>query len=339
MRVPRIVVSVGLLFLTVGCASGANEPHDWGRMNKSAGQAIISSPLASSLGSAVTPGQTFALSTQPDEMKVMTFNVRVPFLLDAWNFWSLRRNLVIDTIRGFDPDLLGTQECPKTSADYLRDKLTGYEFVGVGRNDGKSRGEMCAMFFKRDRYTKVEEGHFWLSKTPAKIGSKGWGAMAPRLVSWITLRPRDGGPAFCWFNTHFDNASSKARLESAKLLREAIGDIAKGMPVVVTGDFNADQNTAPYKTLLGSRRDASARLHDAFRLTNADERGQGTMHNFHGSKNGDRIDWILTNNYFQPVTCEIDHTQRGPQFPSDHFPVKAIVRMNTVPSEPLAQIE
>ena len=338
MRVTGIVATIGLLLITVGCASSRNERQTWGRIEKNAGDAIVSSPLPQGPLAAAEGQSTYALSNQPDDLKVMTFNLRVPFLLDGWNFWSLRRELVVDTIRSFDPDLLGTQECPKTSADYLCDNLPGYEFVGVGRNDGKSRGEMCGMFFKRDRYTKVEEGHFWLSKTPEKIGSKGWGAMAPRMVSWVTLRPRDGGPAFCWFNTHFDNASSRARLESARLLREAIADIAPGMPIIITGDFNANQHTPPYKTLLGTARDGSLRLYDAFRLINADRRDQGTMHNFHGGKNGDRIDWILTNSFFQPVMCEIDYTQRGPQFPSDHFPVKAVVRLNTVPAEPVAQV-
>ena len=339
MRFSGIVLSLGLVVSSFGCASRVNEPQDWGRVTNSSPAVVVAEAPLPETPSAAAETQPLALSSQPEDLKVMTFNLRTPFLLDAWNFWSLRRDLVLETIRGFDPDILGTQECPRTSAQFLCDNLPGYEFVGVGRNDGKAGGEMCGMFYKKDRFTKVEEGHFWLSRNPTKIGSKDWGAMAPRIVSWVTLRPTSGGPAFCWFNTHFDNASSKARLESAKLLREAIEDIATGMPVMVTGDFNVDQNTVPYKTLLGSSKTGASSLYDAFRMTNADGRNQGTMHNFHGGKNGDRIDWILTNNFFQPVTCEIDHTQRGPQFPSDHFPVKAVVRMNRVAGTPVAQIE
>ena len=335
MRVSPFYLLGALLIFGVGCSSAPSQSNSWGRI------AAKPAPLATAQAAALpaTPvaaaARPLALSTQPEDLKVMTFNLRTPFLLDGWNFWTLRRELVVSTIRAFDPDILGTQECPKSSADFLRTSLPGYEFVGVGRDDGKSGGEMCGMFFKRDRYTKIEEGHFWLSRNPEKVGSKDWGAWAPRLVSWVTLRPTAGGPAFCWFNTHFDNASSTARLESARILKQAIRDIASGMPVLVTGDFNADQNTAPYKFLTGNN-GACAGLCDAFRLTNAKGRDQGTMHNFHGGKNGERIDWILTNNLFQPVTCEIDHTQRGVQFPSDHFPVKAVIRVNNTPVAPVA---
>ena len=121
---------------------------------------------------------------------------------------------------------------------FLREQLCDYTFFGVGRSDGKRRGEMCGVFFKTARFEWLDGGHFWLTTTPEKPGSRGWGAIFPHMVTWVKLRPRDGGPTFCWFNTHFDAFSGRARAESAKLLRDRIVQIAGSTPWVVTGDFN-----------------------------------------------------------------------------------------------------
>jgi endonuclease/exonuclease/phosphatase family metal-dependent hydrolase len=287
-------------------------------------QSLPEAPLASA---SRTP---LRLSTNPNQLRVMTFNLRVPFLLDAWNYWVFRRGLVVSTIDKFAPDILGTQECPYSSAKYLRSKLTDYGFVGAGRDDGKRGGEMCGMFFRRDRFTKLDSGTFWLSDTPGVPGSKSWGNWSPRIVSWIKLQPKAGGSAFCWFNTHFDNGSTHSRIESAKLLRAKADAIAGGLPIVVTGDFNADCHGRAYEMLVGGRPGIDTDLFDAFRVTHPIVKdGEGTMHNFHGGRNGARIDWILTSKAFKPLDVEIDHTQVGPIFPSDHFPVEAVVSMTS----------
>ncbi len=99
--------------------------------------------------------------------------------------------------------------------------------------------------------------------------------------------------------------------------------------MVVTGDFNSDVHGRAYELLVGGRPGIDTDLYDDFRLTHPIVKdGEGTMHNFHGGHDGPRIDWILTSNAFRPLDVEIDHTQVGPIFPSDHFPVEAIVSMN-----------
>src|SRR5437762_1455123 len=113
---------------------------------------------------------------------------------------------------------------------------------------------MCGVFFRTGRFDLVDGGHFWLSKTPDKPGSHGWGAFFPRMVTWVKLRPRDGsGPAFCWFNTHFDAWNGHARRESAKMMVQFMDRIAARMPRVVTGDFNAVPDSDPYRTLVSHR--------------------------------------------------------------------------------------
>lgn len=276
------------------------------------------------------------------ELRVMTFNLRVRTILDGPNIWDRRRDAVVQRVRSFNPDLLGTQEGLDSMQAFLRQQLTDYTFNGVGRSDGKLRGEMCGVFFRTARFELLDAGHFWLSKTPEQPGSRGWGAIFPRMVTWVKLRPRDGGQPFCWFNTHFDAFNGRARTESAGLLCEQMGRIAGGMPLVVTGDFNTSPNSAPYRTLLAEQRLPAASLHDVFRAAHpAATRQEGTMHLFTGRPGGRRMDWILASAHFQTVDAEIDRTRGPGGYPSDHFPVVTTLRVPaaTRPRLPVARLD
>jgi endonuclease/exonuclease/phosphatase family metal-dependent hydrolase len=264
------------------------------------------------------------------ELRVMSFNLRVRTILDGPNMWDRRRELVVQRVRDFDPHLLGTQEGLASMEAFLREQLGDYTFFGVGRSDGKRRGEMCGVFFKTARFELLDGGHFWLSTTPEKPGSRGWGAISPHMVTWVKLRPRDGGPTFCWFNTHFDAFNGRARTESAKLLRDRMVQIAGFTPWVVTGDFNTGPASVPYRTLLAEPSPTTSSLHDVFRVAHpVATRNEGTFHLFTGWTGGRRMDWILASPHFQTIAAEIDRT-RGPcGYPSDHFPVTATLRTRT----------
>jgi endonuclease/exonuclease/phosphatase family metal-dependent hydrolase len=148
-----------------------------------------------------------------------------------------------------------------------------------------------------------------------------------RVVMWLKLRQRDGGKVFYWFNTHLDPWSTKARTASAKFLRERITQIAGSAPCIVTGDFNSGPHSAAYQTLLAEQQPETLSLHDVFRTAHpVVAHGEGTFHFFTGWRGGSRIDWIFGTSDFQVVDSEIDHT-RGPHgYPSDHFPVLAVLR-------------
>ena len=258
----------------------------------------------------------------------MTFNLRVRTILDGRNIWDRRRGLVVNRARAFDPDLLGTQEGLDSMENYLRQQLGNYTFFGVGRNDGARRGEMCGVFFKTARFEMIDGGHFWLSATPEHPGSSAWGEIFPRMVTWVTLRPRDGGPTFSWFNTHFSAYSAKARAESAKLLRDRIVHVAGSMPCIVTGDFNSSPGSAPYRTLLAEQQPPTSSLYDVFRAAHpVPTRSEGTVHFFTGWRGGQHMDWILGSSHFQAINAEIDRTREPAGYPSDHFPVTATLRI------------
>jgi endonuclease/exonuclease/phosphatase family metal-dependent hydrolase len=275
-----------------------------------------------------TPAKMATASSTGDDLRVMSFNLRVPFLLDGMNHWGFRKNNVIKTIEKARPDVIGLQECVADQADFLREELTAYDFRGVGRGDGRRQSEFAPVMWRRDKFKEIDHGYFWLSTTPNVPGSKSWGAWSTRMCTWVKLQPLDGGAPFAIFNAHLDNMSGRARENSARLMRQRINTLASGMGVIVTGDFNADAGSAPYKLLLaGEQVGIPQLLFDAFRLANPKVRGdEGTRHDFNGARGGNRIDWILCTTNFTPVRCDINRTRSLLGYPSDHYPVQAVLR-------------
>jgi hypothetical protein len=261
------------------------------------------------------------------ELRVMTFNLRVRTILDGHNIWDKRRDLVVERVRAFDADLLGTQEGLDSMETYLRQQLGDYTFRGVGRDDGKQRGEMCGVFFKTARFELLDGGYFWLSKTPEKPGSRGWAEVYPRMVTWVKLRSRAGGTPFYWFNTHFDTYSPWARAQSSELLRDRIAHIAGANAL---HRHRRLQHRSRFHALPHAARSAADRGGFAarrFRVAHpVATRDEGTVHFFTGRRGGRRMDWILASSYFQTIDAEIDHTRGSGGYPSDHFPVTATLR-------------
>ena len=263
------------------------------------------------------------------ETRVMTFNIRYGTADDGVNHWDKRKEFLAETIKAFDPDLLGTQETLGFQRDYLAEQLPDYDVLGVGRDDGKEQGEMMALYYKRERYEKRTAGHFWLSESPDKPGSKSWDSSLPRMVTWIHLRDRkvaDSKPIL-FLNTHFDHRGPQARLKSAEQLRRQIG-IPKACDVIVTGDFNSGEASQPYKALFGEIDGRASPLVDCYRVIHPERAAnEGTGSGFKAtSTSGARIDWIACSREWKVLKAEIDRTEREGRTPSDHFPVTAVLQ-------------
>jgi len=267
---------------------------------------------------------------QPPDVRVMSYNIRYGTAKDGENHWDKRKDFLIETIKAFDPDLLGTQETLGFQRDYLAEKLPGYDVLGVGRDDGKEAGEMAALYFKRSRFEKLDGGHFWLSETPNQPGSKSWDAALTRMVTWVKLRDRrqPNAKPLAFFNTHFDHRGQQARLESARLLRSRVTELGKTCRVIVTGDFNAGEDSEPYRALFGSDDGGQSALRDAYRVAHPKrEANEGTFSSFKaGATAGPRIDWIGVSREWQVVKAVVDRTERDGRTPSDHFSMTAILR-------------
>jgi endonuclease/exonuclease/phosphatase family metal-dependent hydrolase len=264
------------------------------------------------------------------DVRVMSFNIRYGTANDGENHWDRRQEFVVETIRAFDPDLLGTQETLGFQRDYLAENLSGYGHLGVGRDDGKDEGEMMALFYKLDRFEQLDGGHFWLSETPEVIGSKSWDSSLPRMVTWVKLRDRKNtsAPPVAFFNTHFDHRGQEARLESARLLRRRIAAIGEACSVIVTGDFNTAEGSEPYTALFDPMQDDQSPVVDTYRAVHSARDGhEATFSGFKaGTTSGSRIDWIGASRDWEVVSAAIDRTSRDGRTPSDHYPVTAVLR-------------
>lgn len=274
----------------------------------------------------LAPGQ----AKQRTDLRVMTYNIRYGAAQDGENHWDKRKEFLIETIKAFDPDLLGTQETLGFQRDYLAEKLGAYDALGVGRDDGGEKGEMTALYYKRDRFEKLAGGHFWLSENPDQPGSKSWDTSLTRMATWVKLRDRRQPRAkpLVFFNTHFDHRGEQARLESARLLRRRAMEAGAQSRVIVTGDFNAGEDSPPYRAFFGVDDHAPSPLRDAYRVIHpARAAEEGTFSGFKaGAVSGARIDWIGVSREWQVLTAAIDRTERAGRTPSDHFAVSAILR-------------
>jgi endonuclease/exonuclease/phosphatase family metal-dependent hydrolase len=281
------------------------------------------------LGSAtIAAGEPAGQPADADQLKVATFNIRYGKAKDGDDAWDKRRGLFMQTVKSMDADLIGMQEVLAYQLDEIKAACPQYTFIAAGRDDGKRAGEASPVGFKTDRFEPLASSTFWLSETPEKVGSKGWDAALPRVATWVRLRDKKSGQTFLFVATHFDHKGKEARANAATLLRSKVEALRDGVPVIVVGDFNAPEGSPPYKNLLGPEGDAN-RLIDSFRETHP-KRGpeEGTFNGFKGKRDGDRIDWIVHTSGVKAVSCEIVRDSENGHYPSDHFPVKAVLEFS-----------
>jgi endonuclease/exonuclease/phosphatase family metal-dependent hydrolase len=290
--------------------------------------ALVAVATTATLARAQEPSEPPAAVAEP--IKVMSFNIRYGTARDGANHWRQRSDLVAETIRMFDPDLLGTQEVLQFQAEFLQRALPEHGFHGVGRDDGEAAGEYAPVLYRKSRFELLDAGHFWLSETPAVAGSKSWDSSLPRMVSWVRLSDSsDDGAQLVFMNTHFDHRGRTARLESARLVRKRAEQfMAEGIPLVITGDFNATEDERPYAELVSSGDGGEFPIIDSFRRAHPERRSdEASFGRWTGHREGSRIDWLLHSPQFVTLQCAINHSNDGGRFPSDHYPVQAILRL------------
>lgn len=280
--------------------------------------------LAAALGTLTFNSGVQAQPAEAVALRVATFNLR--FASDKKpNSWAERRPVVRACIEEMAPDVMGTQEGVYPQLKDIAADSPDYEWIGLGR-DGGSRGEFMAIFYRRARLEPLEFDHFWLSDTPHVIASTNWGNTNRRMTTWVRFRERATGREFYVFNTHLDHALRSAREKGALLIRQRVEEVAtNNLPVLLIGDFNVEPGKEKTHDLFlegnfftDTWRTARTRRNDDL----------DTFHNFRGAKKGTfRIDWILTRGAWECDANEVVVFSRENQFPSDHHPVLARLRL------------
>ena len=260
------------------------------------------------------------LDRRPDDLRVMSFNIRFAAGPDGDNRWDRRRDLLLRTIRRFDPDLRGTHEVLPGQPRWLEQHLPDYEAVGRGRRK-LGLGEQCTVFVRKSRARVLTDETFWLSPTPDEPGSRGWDAALPRIATSVKLKDLRTDKVLQLINTHFDHRGAEARRRSATLLSSHVQRLPETLPVLVMGDFNAAEASAPYNALVGGPRG----LMDTLRRHRPEDTLGGTIHGFTGRPRRGRIDWVLASDGFQVRSAAVDRYCVDGRYPSDHFPVTAVL--------------
>ena len=253
-------------------------------------------------------------------LTVMSFNIRYGTANDGDNHWLKRRDQLFDLLREQHPDVVGLQEALHGQIEEILQAVPGYDYVGVGRSDGRRAGEYAAILFKSSRLRVRRSDTFWFSDTPGVVKSTSWGNQIERICTWAYVEDREG-PSFYLYNVHLDHQSQPSREKSVALLLERIKARDPKAPAVVTGDFNAGEaNPAAQAMLAGFR--------DSFRVLHSDTTEAGTFNGFKlGQTGGEKIDFVFVEPGTEVLAAEIVRTSRDGRYPSDHFPVTARIRL------------
>ena len=261
-------------------------------------------------------------SLSAQQLYVGTYNIRYnnPNDEKEGNAWAQRCPQLCDFINFEQPEIFGTQEVLVDQLHDLMKGLDSYGYIGVGRDDGKEKGEYAAIFYKKNQLSLLDSGNFWLSSTPERA-SLGWDAACIRICTWGKFQDKVSGKQFYFFNTHMDHVGTVARRESARLILKRINQLSKGLPTILTGDFNVDQTDEIYQIFSNS-----GVLRDCY--TNALQRmaPTGTWNDFmQDSHSKSRIDHIFVSSDFKVPHYAIFTNSywlgKSRRNISDHYPV------------------
>ncbi len=255
-------------------------------------------------------------------MNILTYNIRFNNPSDNENAWPKRSQEVIRLLKTHKADLFSVQEALYDQIMNLKDGMKGFDYVGVGRDDGNINGEFSAIYYNSIRYIVLEDGTFWLSKTP-KVPSKSWDAALNRICTWARFRENETHKSFYVFNTHFDHQGVIARKKSALLILKKISQIVdRKDPVILTGDFNLTPEEKPLVLIRQKLKDSRQVSRDV---------PKGPLGTFNGfdfqSKLESRIDYLFVNKYVEVNSYTVLTDSKDGRYPSDHLPVLIEVQM------------
>lgn len=246
------------------------------------------------------------------ELRVMSCNLRCISPTDfGKKSWFYRADLTIKNIEAEAPDIIGFQESTKYHYAYLCDTLKGYDSV-ITYRDNAFLSEGCPVFYRADKYTLIDKGSFWLSETP-EVMSKDWNSACYRVCSYVILETIDSKTQFVVFNTHLDHISDEARINGINVILDKIKEFG-GLPSMIMGDFNAEEDSETYKS-------ATENFLDAKYQTDNTMKGC-TYQAFGKALDRENIDYLMISktgfsvNSYKVVTTTYDGV-----YTSDHFPL------------------
>ena len=266
-------------------------------------------------------------NSKPVDLNVMSFNIRYDNPDDSLNNWQYRKDVAAKTIKNQNADIVGTQEVLVNQLNDLKSRLPEYNAIGVGREDGIEKGEYSAILYKKDRFKEIKSGYFWLSETPEVAGSKGWDGACERIATWAILEDISNKKQLFFINTHLDHVGKIARQEGVTLLLSRANALANGLPIIMTGDFNA----TPESDVIKHVTDVNSPEHLIHSKDIAVEKS-GTDWTFHGfgkvpMERREFIDYVFVSKGIKVAKHSVLPEKLDDTFISDHSVVVAQIEI------------
>ena len=261
------------------------------------------------------------MTLHAQELSVMSYNIKLDYPKEGENSWTSRKQFLIGQIEFYEPDVMGVQEAMPNQMKDMDSLLVNYDFIGVGRDDGKEEGEYSAIFYKKNKYKVLTSSTFWLSETPEKV-SMGWDAVCNRICTYGLFQSKGTKQKFWVFNTHFDHVGGLSRKNSAKLIIQKIKTInTNRLPVVLMGDFNMEPESETIQYI-------KKHLKDSKEVSLSEPFGpSGTFNGFQFQEPVTRrIDYIFVHDKIKVKKYTVLSDNRECKYPSDHLPVYAVIQ-------------
>lgn len=270
-----------------------------------------------------------ALSAQT--LRVGTYNIRYKNSQDQkeGNGWEKRCPQIVRQIDSLGWDVFGAQEVLYEQLKDMKKALSNYDCKGVGREDGREKGEFAPVFFNKERFECISSGTFWLSETDSVV-STGWDAALPRICTWVKLREKSAQKVFWFYNCHLDHRGVAARVESVKLILRKIQSDTNNELVILSGDFNAGPESAACRFVA-----QSGLLKDCFYESTVSSENENTFNDFKELPTvHQRIDHVFVSRFiavkeYGIIRKKYKDNEGIARFPSDHFPVGVVLDLST----------
>jgi endonuclease/exonuclease/phosphatase family metal-dependent hydrolase len=270
--------------------------------------------------------------------------------------WEKRKEIVLDVMKnptdGKQYDFIGTQEVNRDPAkpeleqlQYLTDGLPEYAAhytIINGSFDRIPHSLTDLIFYRKERWEidPEDQGHFWMSDTPEIPGSNTWEhqgdvarCMGYGLFHELEPDGRTGRKVYV-YNTHLNSRVEEHRIRSILLMMDRISKRKQSdVPVIVTGDFNSRHNQPHILYMQGEMMEFKGKAHrpplqllETFKFVHSDSKEFGTVHEYKGKNQGYKIDFIFALPTLRPVGAKVIGTHRHGLYPSDHYPVEAVMQ-------------
>lgn len=258
-----------------------------------------------------------ASSFYGQNLKIMTYNIRLDVASDGENAWPNRKDYFNSQITFYSPDIFGVQEATPNQVLEIASAQTNYNRFGIGREENGT-GEACTIYYKKDRFKVEQSNTFWLSETP-NVVSRGWDAACNRVCTYGLFKDLKTKKTFWVFNLHLDHMGEVARVKGVQLALSKIKELnTKNYPVFLMGDFNSEPDTkqiVEIKKVMDDTKDISI------------EKPFGPSGTFNDFKHNEPVTLLLDyifvskNSGLKIQKHAVLSDSKDLKYPSDHLPV------------------